>query len=74
MRRIVFTPRPSGFRFYHTTIARGQISTRGSTAARLDLFTSSPSMNPEATTARCLVFRWSREKPRSQDLEKSSKC
>jgi FtsP/CotA-like multicopper oxidase with cupredoxin domain len=41
MRRIVFTPRPSGFRFYHTTIARGQISTRGSTAARLDLFTSS---------------------------------
>jgi FtsP/CotA-like multicopper oxidase with cupredoxin domain len=38
MRRITFTPRPSGFRFYTRIIGRGPISTLDNTAARSGRF------------------------------------
>jgi hypothetical protein len=40
MRRIVFTPRPAGFRFYHTHNRAGAIFTPDSTAVRSDRFIS----------------------------------
>jgi len=55
MRRIVFTPRPSGFRFYHTHIAREAICTPANTAAKSVRFTSSQRMSRAATTGK---FFW----------------
>lgn len=50
MRRIVITPRPSGFRFYHThTIGRSPISTQASTAVRSVRCTSNPIVRPGVT-------------------------
>jgi len=51
-RRIVLTPRPVGFRFYHTH-KLDRISMRDSMAARLVPCISSQSMSQAIMTARC---------------------
>ena len=53
MRRIEFTPRPAGLRFYHTQIARAPICTPGNTAAKWGRFTSKRKTSRGVTTAKC---------------------
>jgi hypothetical protein len=48
MRRIIFTPRPAGFRFYH--VAR--TCTPGNTAVKWGRSTSNPGTSPETMTAK----------------------
>jgi len=52
MRRIVFSPWPSGFRSITRIIGRAQISTRDSTAGKSAPCTSNPSMRPEVMTGK----------------------
>jgi FtsP/CotA-like multicopper oxidase with cupredoxin domain len=56
MRRIVFTPGPPGFRFYHKQAALGLISTRGSTVAKSDPSTSNQRTSLAAMTAKCFWY------------------
>ena len=51
-RRITFTPRPAGFRFYHTHNRAGANLARASTAGRLAQSTSRPGTSPETTIAK----------------------
>jgi FtsP/CotA-like multicopper oxidase with cupredoxin domain len=52
MRRIVFTPKPSGFRFYHTHVVAGGDLNRSPIPVRRDPFTSSRKPMPALTTAK----------------------
>jgi FtsP/CotA-like multicopper oxidase with cupredoxin domain len=53
MRRIAFTPKPSGFRFYHTHVVAGGDLNRGTYTGQVGRVTSSRKTIPAPMIAKC---------------------